>query len=253
MAWGIHMPLGTPGKIRGVMSIGMASGHKDVSGDDLVLTRNLAAQVSVAIENAALNEDMERTYVETVAALAAAVEARDKYTRGHSKRVTEFSLAIARRMNLPPSFCKDLEAASLLHDIGKIGIPDSILHNDGPLSSEGIKFVQGHPIGGENILKPVGSLARLCTIVRHHHERFDGTGYPDGSKDEEIPLAARILTVADSFDAMISDRAYKRTRTRGEAMMELFRCRGTHFDPRCVDAFVEVLAENPGIGVLAPA
>jgi HD-GYP domain-containing protein (c-di-GMP phosphodiesterase class II) len=102
-------------------------------------------------------------------------------------------------------------------------------------------------------LKPVGSLGRLCTIVRHHHERYDGNGYPDRLQGEEIPLAARILTVADAFDAMISDRAYKRTSSRAEAMMELHRCRGMHFDPRCVDAFIEVLSENPEIGVLSPA
>jgi HD-GYP domain-containing protein (c-di-GMP phosphodiesterase class II) len=253
MQWAIHVPMGTAGKNRGVISIGLREGQKEITGDDLLMIQNLATQVAVAVENADLKSRMEATYVETVAALATAVEARDKYTRGHSKRVTEFSVEIARRLELPEWFVKDLESAALLHDIGKIGMPDHILHNRGALPPEGVSFVLGHPIGGENILKPVGSLARLCPIVRHHHERYDGKGYPDGLKGEEIPLAARILSVADSFDAMISARAYKPTRNREDAMEELIRCKGAQFDPQCVDAFVTYLKEFPEAGILAPA
>jgi len=253
MPWAIHVPIGTAGKTRGVISIGLKEGQKEITGDDLVMIQNLATQVAVAVENAELKRSMEITYVETVSALATAVEARDKYTRGHSRRVTEFSTEIARRMNRPEWFVKDVESAALLHDIGKIGMPDHILHNRGALPPDGLQFVLEHPIGGEVILKPVGSLARLCPIVRHHHERFDGEGYPDRLKGEEIPIAARILAVADSFDAMISARAYKPTRTREEAIKELIRCKGTQFDPQCVDVFVAYLAENPEAGILAPA
>ncbi len=252
MPWAIYVPIGTAGKIRGVIAIGLRQGQKEITGDDLVMIQNLATQVAVAVENAELKRRMEKTYVETVSALATAVEARDKYTRGHSKRVTEFSTEIARRMNRPEWFVKDVEAAALLHDIGKIGMPDHILHNKGPLPPDGLQFVLGHPIGGEVILKPVGSLARLCPIVRHHHERFDGEGYPDRLKGEDIPIAARIISVADCFDAMISARAYKPTRTREEAIKELIRCKGTQFDPQCVDVFVAYLAENPEAGILAP-
>ena len=253
MPWAIYVPMGTAGKTRGVISIGLKEGQKEITGDDLVMIQNLATQVAVAVENAELKRRMEVTYVETVSALATAVEARDKYTRGHSRRVTEFSTEIARRMNRPEWFVKDVESAALLHDIGKIGMPDHILHNRGALPPDGLQFVLGHPIGGEVILKPVGSLARLCPIVRHHHERYDGEGYPDRLKGEEIPIAARILAVADSFDAMISARAYKPTRTREEAIKELIRCKGTQFDPQCVDVFVAYLAENPEAGILAPA
>jgi HAMP domain-containing protein len=222
MPWAIHVPMGTAGKIRGVISLGLREGQKEITGDDLLMIQNLATQVAVAMENADLKSGMEKTYVETVAALATAVEARDRYTRGHSRRVTEHSVEIARKMKLPEWFVKDLESAALLHDIGKIGMPDHILHNKTPvLPPEGISIVLGHPIGGENILKPVGSLARLCPIVRHHHEHYDGKGYPDGLKGDEIPLAARILSVADCFDAMISARAYKPSRTREDAMEEL--------------------------------
>jgi HD-GYP domain-containing protein (c-di-GMP phosphodiesterase class II) len=217
------------------------------------MIQNLATQVAVAMENSDLKDKMEKTYVETVSALATAVEARDKYTRGHSTRVTEYSVAIAKKLHMPEWFIRDLEYAAMLHDIGKIGIPDNILHNTGALPPDGVTFVLGHPIGGENILKPVGSLARLCPIVRHHHERYDGKGYPDSLKAEEIPLASRILAVADSFDAMTSDRAYKPTRAREDAVAELIRCKEYQFDPDCVDAFLAYLAENPEAGMLISA
>ncbi|MGZ8463715.1 MAG: HD domain-containing phosphohydrolase [Candidatus Deferrimicrobiaceae bacterium] len=250
MTWALHVPMAAGGKTRGVITIGLREGQKDISGDDLQMIQNLSSQVAMAVETADLKRKEERAYIETVAALAAAVEARDKYTRGHSRRVTEFSVEIARRMGKPDWFVKDLQSAALLHDIGKIGIPDTILHNTGPLPPDGMAYILGHPIGGENILKPVGSLSRLCPIVRHHHERIDGSGYPDGLKGEDIPIAARIISVADCFDAMISVRAYKPTRDREDAMKELVRCRGSQFDPACVDAFIDYLKEHPEAGVL---
>jgi HAMP domain-containing protein len=251
MTWALHVPMASGGKTRGVISIGLREGQKELSGDDLKMIQYLSSHVAMAVETAELKRKEERAYIETVAALAAAVEARDKYTRGHSRRVTEFSVEIARRMGKPDWFVKDLESAALLHDIGKIGIPDTILHNTGPLPPDGMAFIIGHPIGGENILKPVGSLARLCPVVRHHHERFDGSGYPDRLKGEDIPIAARIISVADGFDAMISVRAYKPTRDREDAMNELVRCRGSQFDPTCVDTFIDYLKEHPEAGVLS--
>lgn len=253
MPWGIHVPIGTTGKVRGVVSIGLREGKHEITGDDLLMIQNLATQMAVALENAELKEEMEKTYVETVAALANAVEARDQYTRGHSRRVTRYAVEIALRMNMPDAFIRDLEAASLLHDIGKIGIPDTILRNTDVLAPDGWEFIHEHPIGGEKILKPVGSLSRLCPIVRHHHERFDGSGYPDRLTGEEIPLASRIIAVADSFDAMVSDRAYRPTRTREDAMEELVRCRGTQFDPRCVDVFLSGLESRAGESAACPA
>jgi putative nucleotidyltransferase with HDIG domain len=253
MQWAIHVPLGVPGRTRGVMSLGLREGKREITGDDMAMIQNLATQIAVAIENDELRTRMEETYVETIAALAMAVEARDKYTRGHSKRVTELSMAIARRMEIDEECVKDLEAAALLHDIGKIGIPDNILHHSGVLSLEGIRCIHNHPIEGENILKPVGSLARLCPIVRHHHEHYDGGGYPDRLKGSEIPIAARILAVADSFDAMLSDRAYKPSQTIEEVLAELVKCKGTQFDPQCVDVLLTHVAENPNTGEYTPA
>ncbi|MBP2688756.1 MAG: metal dependent phosphohydrolase [Deltaproteobacteria bacterium] len=250
MSCSLHVPMTATGRTRGVISIGLREGQREIPADDILTIRSLANQVAVALENAELKRKEERTYIETVAALAAAVEARDRYTRGHSRRVTEFSVAIARNLGKPEWFVKDLESAALLHDIGKIGFSDIILCNSGPIPPDGLPLIRNHPITGENILKPVGSLARLCTIVRHHHEKFDGSGYPDRLKGEDIPLAARMITVADSFDAMISERPYKTSRNREDAMAELIRCSGTQFDPACVEAFLGHLGGNSQAGVL---
>ena len=249
MSWSLHVPMTATGRTRGVISIGLREGQKEIPADDILTIRSLANQVAVALENAELKRKEERTYIETVAALAAAVEARDRYTRGHSRRVTEFSVAIARNMGKPEWFVKDLESAALLHDIGKIGFSDHILCDSAPIHPDSLPLIRNHPIMGENILKPVGSLARLCTIVRHHHEKFDGSGYPDRLKGEEIPLAARMITVADSFDAMISERPYKTSRNREDAMAELIRCSGTQFDPTCVEVFLGYLSSNSQAGV----
>jgi len=253
MPWALHIPMISSGRTRGVVSIGLRDGRNELTGDDMLMIQNLSNQVAVTVENAELKRRDEKTYIETVAALAAAVEARDRYTRGHSRRVTELSAEIARRMEKPEWFVKDLESAALLHDIGKIGFPDQILCNTGPLPPDGVRVIQEHPLGGENILKPVGSLARLCPIVRHHHERFNGGGYPDGLKGEEIPIAARIISVADSFDAMISARPYKAPRSREDAIGELIRCRGMQFDPSCVDTFIGYLNEHSEVGIPVPA
>jgi len=247
-----HVPMTATGRTWGVISIGLREGQKEIPADDILTIRSLANQVAVALENGELKRKEEMTYIETVAALAAAVEARDRYTRGHSRRVTEFSVAIARNMGKPEWFVKDLESAALLHDIGKIGFSDNILCDSGPIPLDSLPLIRNHPIMGENILKPVGSLARLCTIVRHHHEKFDGSGYPDRLKGEEIPLASRMITVADSFDAMISERPYKPPRKREDAMSELISCSGTQFDPTCVEVFLGYLRSNSQAGVFLP-
>jgi len=244
MSCSLHVPMTTSGRVRGVVSIGLLEGRKEVSLEDIQAVRNLASQIAVALENTELRNKEERIYIETVAALAAAVEARDAFTRGHSRRVTEFAIATARSMNKPDWFMKDVEAAALLHDIGKIAFSDDILWNIGPISSRDVPLIRNHPLTGENILKPVGTLSRLCPIIRHHHERYDGAGYPDGLKGEEIPLASRIIAVADSFDAMISGRHYMPNKKTREAIEELNRCSGTQFDPTCVQAFLNYLTDN---------
>ena len=218
---------------------------KKMSIDDVFLLQNLAAQITVALENADLRETMERNYFESIAALAAAVEARDKYTKGHSARVTEFSEGIAREMDLSEEMVNTVRDAALLHDIGKIGIPDTILHNPAPsLPLEWVEVIRTHPVMGEDIIKPLNSLRRLCPGVRHHHERFSGEGYPDGLKGDGIPLEARIMSVADAFDAMTSERSYRKNLTKRAALQELVDNAGVQFDPECVKAFIGYLKRH---------
>jgi HD-GYP domain-containing protein (c-di-GMP phosphodiesterase class II)/HAMP domain-containing protein len=235
------------GKIQENRGVGVdgIDGKKKLSIDDIFLLQNLAAQITVALENADLRDTMEQNYFESIAALAAAVEARDKYTKGHSARVTEFSEGIAREMGVSEDRVKTVRDAALLHDIGKIGIPDTILHNPAPsLPLEWVEVIRTHPVIGENIIKPLNSLKRLCPGVRHHHERYSGEGYPDGLKGDAIPLEARIMSVADAFDAMTSERSYRKNLTKREALQELVNNAGTQFDPECVKAFIHLLKKQ---------
>lgn len=219
---------------------------RPIDADDIQMLQNLAAQISIAIENARLRKSMEKTYFESIASLAAAVEARDRYTKGHSTRVSEFATATAREMGLPETIVNQVRDAALLHDIGKIGMPDAILNSPSPILSDDMKaLIRAHPEKGENIIKPLKSLTVLCPIVRHHHEKYDGTGYPDGLKEKEIPIESRIMGVADAFDAMTSERSYRKNLSKEEATREIRDNSGTQFDPECVDAFTQCLEKHP--------
>ncbi len=178
-------------------------------------------------------------FVNAIAALANALEARDKYTSGHSLRVVETSSAIARNLGLPPGSVEKIRVAALVHDIGKIGVKEDVLHKPGKLTSEEYQHVQYHCEIGEHILSPVMEDNEILQMVRHHHERYDGNGYPDGLSGEQIPLGARILAVADTYDAMMSERPYRSAMARKEALGEIRRCTGTQFDPVVVTAFLE--------------
>lgn len=205
------------------------------------MLRTLASQAAIAIENSRLFERTQRTYYETIRGLAEALEARDAYTRGHSERVTRYALAIAEAMDLSPEDCRIIEHAGLLHDIGKIGISDTILHKTTKLSQEDRLVIEHHPIFGDTILGPIKFLHHVQQVVKHHHEHYDGGGYPAGLAGDAIPLSARIICVADSYDAMTSDRPYRLALARAEAVSELMRHRGTQFDPQVVDVFIELL------------
>jgi len=237
----INSPISLGDKVVGVISLTDKKSGGEFSEDELFLLENLSTQVGAAIENSKLREKAEKAYFETITALATAVDSRDKYTIGHSKQVTKYAVALATSMGLPRSDIELIRAAALLHDIGKIGMPDSLLTNTDELTEEEKQIVFQHPVVGENILKPIESLAKLCPIVRHHHERYDGKGYPDGLKEKQIPLLARIMMLADSYDAMRSDRSYQKGKSVEEAIVEMERCAGTQFDPMCVKAFVEYL------------
>lgn len=176
-----------------------------------------------------------------IRSLAAAVDAKDQYTHGHSERVTNYALEIGTQIDLSPDAMSSLRVAGLLHDLGKIGVPDIVLNKPGDLTQEERETVKEHPSVGANILRRAPHLENVVPAVLHHHERWDGLGYPDGLKGQEIPLVARILAVADAFDAMTSDRPYRRRMTIHEALLQLQANAGKQFDPSLVNAFIGVM------------
>jgi HD-GYP domain-containing protein (c-di-GMP phosphodiesterase class II) len=227
-------------KIIGVLGVsGKVSGSYDE--DDLLIVSNLASQTAIAVENDRLHADAERTYIETIQALAMAVEARDPYSRGHSERVAKYSMKIAQALKLSQEIVQDIVAAAELHDVGKIGIADDILKKPGPLNEEEWFIMRKHPVIGEGIVKPLTSLSKLCSIIRYHHEWIDGIGYPDALKGDQIPLGAKILAVADSFDAMTSDRPYRKALSINAAIADLRKYIGIRYEKDIVEALIGAL------------
>lgn len=190
------------------------------------------------------NDQLKDAYYGTIEALRLAVDAKDTYTKNHSDRVSYYSLMIGRQLGLNDHELEVLKQGGLFHDIGKIGIPDSILLKPGKLTDEEYDDIKNHPSIGAKILAPAKIFTELMPIVLHHHERFDGRGYPVGLAGENIPLMARVACVADSFDAMTSDRSYRPRFTVIAALEEIERCKGSQFDPYVVDAFMIALREN---------
>lgn len=201
----------------------------------------LAPQVAIAIENARIYEEMQNLYTETIKALAAEIETRNPYTMGHSERVTEYSIMIAKALNLAPSQVELIKYAGLLHDLGKIGISDSILLKPGKLTDEEFAEVKSHPLKSESIIRLITFLKEALPVVRHHHEHYDGRGYPDGLSDEKIPIESRIIAVVDAFDAMTSDRPYRKAMSKEEAIDVLRKCSKTQFDPEIVEVFISLV------------
>ncbi len=186
-------------------------------------------------------QEVENSYLSAVQSLAVALEAKDRCTSGHSQRVSRFATMIARGLSLPALEVRTIGQIGLLHDIGKIGMDDKILNKPGKLTAEEYDVIKAHPVIGAQILAPVRSLEGHLPGIRHHHEAWDGDGYPDGLKGEAIPLNARVVCLADSFDAMTSTRPYRPGRTLQEAIDEMRRCAGSQFDLRCVEAFIAIL------------
>lgn len=210
------------------------------SPENLDLLETLASQASIAIENARLYHNLLNVYLETIRSLAAAIDAKDSYTHGHSRRVTDLSVGLALEMNLPRSEVDTIRHASLLHDVGKIGISEQILLKPGRLTDDEFETIKAHPHIGAGILNSIEFLKNVCEIIKHHHERYDGKGYPDALAAGDIPLGSRIICVADSFDAITSCRPYRKPLTFDEATEEIVRCAGNQFDPEVVDAFVRL-------------
>lgn len=189
-------------------------------------------------------EKIHKLTVQIMLALSDTVDAKDHYTRGHSIRVAKYSKEIARKLGRSEQFQEDLYFMGLLHDIGKIGVAGNIIRKDSRLTDEEYKDIKEHTITGYNILKKISALPGLAIGARWHHEHFDGSGYPDGLKGTQIPEEARIIAIADAYDAMTSKRSYSQIRPQAEVRAEILRCRGTHFDPEITDVLLELIDED---------
>ena len=210
--------------------------------DDSARVDVLCAFASSALTRLALAAQLEDHYTATMEALVSALEARDPYTEAHAGRIRDLSTALAVAMKLPSEDRRAVKLGSILHDVGKIGVPDSILLKEGSLNEHEWKLMKKHPVIGEQMLLSVDFLMPAWPIVRHHHERWDGGGYPDGLAGEDIPIGARIVAVCDSFDAMTSDRPYRKALPLEHAFEELSRNAGSQFDPACAELLVEVVS-----------
>ena len=232
---------------RGAIAVPSSAG-REVGDRELELLGGLAHQAKLAIASASSYASLERTFLSTVEALANALEARDEYTSSHARWITDSSLRVGGELGLDDDALKRLELGALFHDIGKIGIPNSILLKPGPLTEEERTLIETHPALGERILAPIDQLQGVTGIVRACHERWDGAGYPDRKAGEEIPLEARIIFACDAFHAMTTDRPYRRALPREVALARLEEAAGTQFDPRVVEACLRVLADASTAG-----
>lgn len=234
------VPLTKRGKVLGCLELVNKRARQFFTENDLRLCTAFAAQASVVVENSSLYTNQERFIFSLIRTLSSALDARDKYTRGHSERVRIYSLWIADAMGMDHESKQAIERATLLHDIGKIGVSDRILLHDGPLNPSDWLVMRQHPVIGASIvdeMEPKHFLREIREGVLYHHERFDGSGYPFGLRGEEIPLVARVLAVADAFDAITTDRPYRKGKSIGEALDELQKCAGKQLDPALVDLF----------------
>ena len=239
----VHVPLKIRGKIVGVVS---AQSYRPAAYDaeDVAILQSFGNLIASSFENAEHHARLRELYLASVKALAAAVDARDPYTRSHSARVAALSRIIAVEMQLPPDEIRRVQLSALLHDIGKIGIPDAILNKPAALTTEEWVIMKTHAPLGASILSAVEPLGDLVPIVRSHHERFDGAGYPDGLSGEAVPLAAYIVSAADAYEVIVSKRAYKAAQSVDFAVAELRRCSGAQFHPAVVDAFIRVIERD---------
>lgn len=240
-----HDLMGIPFRIRsepfGLLLVADKKGESPFDKEDRFILGFLAEKTAISIENIALYDNLKESFIASLLSLVSAIEAKDAYTQQHSSRVTEYALRIARKMNCSQEELEQLDSTGPLHDIGKIGIQDNILNKPGKLDDEEFELIRSHPLIGVNIVSPLGLSEKELSIIRNHHERWDGRGYPDGLKGEETPLIARILAVADSFDAMSSDRAYRRALPMEVCLEELHKNSGTQFDPHVVEIALTVL------------
>lgn len=241
----VAVPLITRNKVIGVMAAERNKGLDDFSSNDLNYVMNFCNQIAISLENARLIENMKESFVSSILSLSSALEAKDPYTRGHSNRVATYSTIIARRMRLDDEHVEIIRLMALMHDVGKIGIPDSIISKPGKLDIEEFTIIKRHTLFSLSIIEPLLSNKPELCYIKSHHERYDGLGYPDGLMGNSIPLEARIMAVADSFDAMTTNRPYRSAFPRERAIMEIEKGKGTQFCPEVADTFLDIISLMP--------
>jgi HD-GYP domain-containing protein (c-di-GMP phosphodiesterase class II) len=234
----LALPLRVQNKLVGVIEIINKCDGSDFTATDLEVITPVASIAAITIENTRLHEEVTEGCKTTIKALAATIDAKHPYTRGHSQRVMEYTLIGAYALKLSEDEIEPIEYGSILHDTGKIGVPDNILNKPGPLDREEWKIMMQHPVIGANIIKDIPFLDEARDLVLHHHERFDGKGYPDNLLSQQIPMGARLIAVADTFDTMTTNRAYRDALTKDQAINELLKYSGTQFCPEAVRAFI---------------
>ena len=237
-------PVRVRAEVTGYVGVFQVEGEPPIETGELRLLEALAEELSNVATTRGLYHELREMLFNTVRSLVAAIDAKDVYTRGHSERVYRYSMKIGERLGLSADDLQTLSWASVLHDVGKIGISGEILNKPAKLTDAEFAEIKTHPAKGCVVLAPIPQLAATIPAIRHHHERYDGHGYPDGLAGEAIPLLARVIAVADTFDAIYSSRAYRAARSLGWAIEEIRRCSGTQFDPPVAAAFLELLEEG---------
>ena len=206
----------------------------------LEVVKNGLDKFDLASSKSVILKDLKELFYKTIKSIASALDAKDPYTHGHSMRVTLYSIILAKELNVPSNQLEAIETAGLLHDIGKIAIPESILCKPGKLTDDEFLIMKSHPVNSEKLISSIKKLHEISPGVKHHHERWDGRGYPDKLKGEEIPFSARIIAIADTYDAMTSTRSYRVALSHQTAINEIEKCAGTQFDPTLAKKFVEI-------------
>ena len=241
----IVCPLITEQDVIGILAADRKTGQKPLTSVDTEFLTIFANNIATVFHRASLDEQLKKSYVSSVMALVQAIEEKDKYTAGHSERVAKIAVQVARELGISEADAEDLWFGSILHDVGKIGIPESIVKSRKPLSDSEYKIIQAHPLKGLEILQHIPFIREHMYLIRNHHERWDGTGYPDGLRGDEIPLGAQIVAVADVFDAMRSSRPYRKGLPPRQAAREIRKGIGTQFSGSVVNAFLSVFERDP--------
>ena len=240
----VIIPLIPRETLLGVIQVCNKHNNSSFTNEDLDLLKILASQVAFVIQNTELFNNLEKAYIDTLSALTNAIDAKDSYTRGHSDRVTDLSVRLAKEVGIESKEVERIRLGGMLHDIGKIGIPELILNKPGRLDDHEFEVIKSHPVLGVGILGDVEFLQNVVPIIKHHHERYDGRGYPDKLKGTEIPYYARIVSIADTYDAMTTTRPYRKALTIEESLKEIEKCKGSQFDPELADIFIKMIRRD---------